>query len=289
MNATAALETNDLGKRYRTKWGLRDCSLTLPKGRVAALVGPNGSGKSTLLRMTAGITRPTTGDIAVFGTSPQHQTVDAVSRIGYLDQERPLYKTFKVSEMLRMGRELNPRWDDAAARSYLGELDIALDIRVGKLSVGQQAQVALTLCISKRPELLLLDEPVAALDPLARSQLMQVLLSSVVEYGTTVLLSSHALSDLEVACDYLIILSAARVTLADDLEHVRDAHRLLVGPLRPRSDVPAGATVVSAIDTERQSTWLVSCDRPISDPSWDVAEPTLETVFIALTGNELRD
>jgi ABC-2 type transport system ATP-binding protein len=171
-DTTAALEANGLGKRYRTKWGLKDCTLSLPSGRVAALVGPNGSGKSTLLRMAAGITRPTTGDIRVFGRSPQHQRVEALTRIGYLDQERPLYKTFKVSEMLRMGRELNPRWDDSSARSYLGDLGIALDARVGRLSVGQQAQVAVTLCIAKRPDLLLLDEPVAALDPLARSQLM---------------------------------------------------------------------------------------------------------------------
>jgi ABC-2 type transport system ATP-binding protein len=231
--------------------------------------------------MAAGITRPTTGEISVFGSSPHDRTVEALTRTGYLDQERPLYKTFRVSEMLRMGRELNPRWDDAAARSYLGELGIALDERVGKLSIGQQAQVALTLCIAKRPDLLLLDEPVAALDPLARSQLMQVLLSSVVDHGTTVLLSSHALSDLEVACDYLIILSGAQVTLAGDLEHIRETHRLLVGLHRPLSDVPAGAAVISAVETERQSTWLVACDRPISDPSWEVAEPTLEEIVLA--------
>jgi ABC-2 type transport system ATP-binding protein len=280
-DTTAALEANGLGKRYGTKWGLKDCTLSLPSGRVAALVGPNGSGKSTLLRMAAGITRPTTGDITVFGTSPQHQRVEALARIGYLDQERPLYKTFKVSEMLRMGRELNPHWDDASARNYLGDLGIALDARVGKLSVGQQAQVAVTLCIAKRPDLLLLDEPVAALDPLARSQLMQLLLSSVVEHGTTVLLSSHALSDLDAACDYLIILSGAKVVLADDLEHVREVHRVLVGLRRPITEVPADTVVISSSDTERQSTWLVRCETPISDPSWDVAEPTLEEIVMA--------
>jgi len=281
MNDTlAAVETNGLGKRYGTKWGLRNCTFSLPKGRVAALVGSNGAGKSTLLRMAAGITRPTTGDIAVFGTSPGLRSMDALIRIGYLDQERPLYKTFKVSEMLRMGRELNPRWDDSAARSYLSDLDIPLNARVGKLSVGQQAQVAVTLCIAKRPDILLLDEPVAALDPLARSQLMQVLLSSVAEYGTTVLLSSHALSDLDVACDYLILLSKAEVVLADDLEHIRLDHRLLVGVRRPLSDVPAGAVVVSSTETERQSTWLIRSETPVSEPSFEVAEPTLEEIVL---------
>jgi ABC-2 type transport system ATP-binding protein len=281
MNDTAALETTGLGKRYRSKWGLKDCTLSLPKGRVAALVGPNGAGKSTLLRMAAGITTPSAGDITVFGSSPQHQTVDVLARIGYLDQERPLYKSFRVSEMLRMGRKLNGRWDDAGAREYLGGLDISLDARVGKLSVGQQAQVALTLCIAKRPDLLLLDEPVAALDPLARAQLMQLLLSSVAEHGTTVLLSSHALPDLELACDYLIIVSGARVTLAGDLEEVRVGHRLLVGPKREASAVPAGAVVISATDTARQSTWLIRCKGPISDPTWNVAEPTLEEIVLA--------
>jgi ABC-2 type transport system ATP-binding protein len=222
MNDTATvIATSGLSKRYGRTWGLQDCTFNLPRGRIAALVGPNGSGKSTLLRMAAGITRPSAGEIRVLGSSPLEQPRDVLARIGYLDQERPLYKTFRVSEMLRVGKELNRRWDDAKAHEYLEDLGIPLASRIGKLSVGQQAQVSLTLCLAKRPELLLLDEPVAALDPLARSQLMQVLLGSVTDEGTTVLLSSHALADLDVVCDYLIILSSSRVLLAGDLESLR--------------------------------------------------------------------
>jgi ABC-2 type transport system ATP-binding protein len=176
--AVVALETSGLGKRYGHTWGLEDCTFRLPAGRIAALVGPNGAGKSTLLRMAAGITLPTAGEVRIFGHSPQEQTVEVLRQIGYLDQERPLYRSFRVEEMLRFGQKLNPTWDDSAARGYLAELDIPLEEKVRNLSVGQQAQVALTMCLAKRPALLLLDEPVAALDPVARKGLMHVLLSS---------------------------------------------------------------------------------------------------------------
>jgi ABC-2 type transport system ATP-binding protein len=282
----AALETSGLGKRYGIAWGLQDCSFALPKGRVAALVGPNGSGKSTLLRMAAGITRPSAGWVQVFGHSPQHQSVEALKRVGYLDQERPVHLTFRVSEMLRMGRSLNPNWDDAAAHRYLDELDIPLSKRLGKLSVGQQAQVALAVCLAKRPELLLLDEPVAALDPLARSQLMQLLMRSVVDDGTTVLLSAHALADLESVCDYVIILSASRVQVADDLDRLLAGHRLLVGARDAAPSLPEGVGLVASAHTERQISLLVRVDPSglellRRDPSWEILEPTLEEVVVA--------
>ena len=279
MSKTPALDTIGLGKRYGHVWGLRDCTFDIPSGRIAALVGPNGSGKSTLLRMAAGITRPTTGHVRVFGHSPAKQGEEVLRRIGYLDQERPLYRSFKVSEMLRFGKKLNRNWDSATARQYLAELNIPIESRVGNLSVGQQAQVAVTMCLAKRPELLLLDEPVAALDPLARESLMQVLLSAVVRDGTTVLLSSHAIADLAMVCDYLIILSASRVSLADDLDYVLASHRLLVGA-RDASP-PAGADVIAARHTERQADLLVRVKEPIGDTAWRVEEPTLEEIVIA--------
>jgi ABC-2 type transport system ATP-binding protein len=279
MSKTPALGTTGLGKRYGHAWGLRDCTFDIPSGRIAALVGPNGSGKSTLLRMAAGITRPTTGHIRVFGHSPAKQAEEVLRRIGYLDQERPLYRSFKVSEMLRFGKKLNRNWDSATARRYLAELNIPVESRVGNLSVGQQAQVAVTMCLAKRPELLLLDEPVAALDPLARESLMQVLLGAVVHDGTTVLLSSHAIADLAMICDYLIILSASRVSLADDLDYVLASHRLLVGA-RDASP-PAGADVIAARHTERQTDLLVRVKEPIGDTAWRVEEPTLEEIVIA--------
>ena len=215
---TDALETIGLGRRYRSTWGLRDCSLTVREGSITGLVGPNGAGKSTLLRLAAGLSRPTTGSVRVFGEEVRPNGTAHLGRIGYFDQLRPLYAGFRVEEMLTFGRKLNPRWDDDDARGWLAEFDIPLDRRVGKLSLGQQAQVALAVCMGKRPDLLLLDEPVAALDPLARRQLLQTLLGTVAERGTTVFLSSHIVSELEPVCDELIILSAARVQTRGSIE-----------------------------------------------------------------------
>jgi ABC-2 type transport system ATP-binding protein len=276
-----AVETMGLGKRYRRTWGLQDCSFALPQGRVAALVGPNGAGKSTLLRMLAGISTPSTGTINVLGLSPRTQNVEALSRMAYLDQDRPLYKDFRVEELLRFGRELNPRWDDARARRHFEELRIPLESRIGRLSGGQQAQVALTMCLAKRPELLLLDEPVAALDPLAREDLMQILLESVVDDGTTVLLSSHAVADLATVCDYVIILSSSRVQFSGELDHVLGVHRLIVGPAGTGSASLNGATIISSVPTGRTNTLLVRTEQPIIDPAWEVLEPTLEEIVLA--------
>jgi ABC-2 type transport system ATP-binding protein len=280
-DAAVALEASGLGKRYGHKWGLEDCSFRLPAGRIAALVGPNGAGKSTLLRMAAGITRPSAGEVRVFGHSPQDQTVDVLRQIGYLDQERPLYRSFRVGEMLGFGRKLNPTWDDAAARGYLSELGIPIDSKVGKLSIGQQAQVALTMCLAKRPALLLLDEPVAALDPVAREGLMHVLLRSVVDDNSTVLLSSHAIADLVTVCDFVIILSASRVHVADDLDYVLASHRLLVASTEEAPQIPPGVVVISATNSERETRLLVRVEEPVTSASWRVVEPTLDEIVIA--------
>jgi ABC-2 type transport system ATP-binding protein len=277
----AAVQTSGLGKRYGRSWGLQDCSFQLPQGRVAALVGPNGAGKSTLLRMLAGISTPSAGELSVLGRSPRTQRAEILARIGYLDQERPLYKGFRVSEMLRFGRELNPRWDEARARRHLDELAIGLQSRIGKLSGGQQAQVAVTMCLAKQPELLLLDEPVAALDPLARDDLMHILLQSVVDDGATVLISSHAIADLATVCDYVIILSASRVQLADELDSVLTGHWMLIGPAGAAPVMPGDATVVSSVTTGRQLTMIVRTGSPVTDPAWQVVEPTLEEIVLA--------
>jgi ABC-2 type transport system ATP-binding protein len=284
-----ALEVSGLGKRYGRSWGLQDCSFRLPQGKVAALVGPNGAGKSTLLRIAAGMTRPTVGHISVLGHSPQDQSKELLPHIAYFDQERPLYSSFRVREMLHFGRGLNPGWDQTRALGYLEDMGIALESRVGKLSIGQQTEVALTLCLAKRPDFLLLDEPGAALDPLARQRLMQVLLGSVVDDGSTVLLSSHVLSDLESICDFIIILSASRVQVADDLDHVLATHHLLVGDRQATPDLGQGGIVISRFLTGRQSQWLVRSEQSFADSSWEVVEPTLQEVVLGyLQGGEDR-
>jgi len=231
--------------------------------------------------MAAGITRPSAGRVQVFGRAPQRQTVEVLREIGYLDQERPLYRAFRVEEMLRFGERLNPNWDAVAAHGYLSELGIPGDARVGKISIGQQAQVAMAMCLAKQPALLLLDEPLAALDPVAREGLMHLLLGSVADGQTTVLLSSHAIADLATVCDYIIILSASRVLIADDLDYVLASHRLLVGSSEGASHTPAGVVVVARTSSERQIELLVRVEQPVTDPTWRVVEPTLEEIVLA--------
>jgi ABC-2 type transport system ATP-binding protein len=280
---TAALETEGLGRRYRTTWGLRDCTLTVPEGTVTGLVGPNGAGKSTLLRLAAGLSRPTAGTVSVFGSPVRPNATDHLGRVGYLDQFHPLYRYFSVAEMLAVGRRLNAHWDDASARKWLTELAIPLDKRVGRLSGGQQAQVALTLCMAKRPDLLLLDEPVASLDPLARKQLLQALMGTVADRGTTVFLSSHIISELEPVCDYLIVLSASRVQTAGRIDELLASHRLLVGPRREQP--PDGLEVIAVTQTSRQSSYLVRGAPPSLGEEWQDLQPDLEEVVIAYLSN----
>ena len=282
MNTPAlAVETVEVAKRYRRTWGLQDCTFSVPEGKIAALVGPNGAGKSTLLRLLAGLSTPSSGTIKVLGHAPRTQSIEALSRIAYLDQERPLYKDFRIEELLRFGQELNPRWDDARARRHLDERRISFTSRIGKLSGGQQAQVALTMCLAKRSELLLLDEPVAALDPLAREDLMQILLESVEDDKTTVLLSSHAVADLATVCDYVIILSASRVQIAGEIDDVLGTHRLLIGPEGTGLTALDGAVVISSITAGRQRTLLVRSEESLFDPAFEVLEPTLEEIVLA--------
>jgi ABC-2 type transport system ATP-binding protein len=206
---TAALQASGLGKRYRRTWALRDCNLTVPRGRIAALVGPNGAGKTTLLHLAVGLLAPTTGTIRVLDQPAGDPGLPA--QVGFVAQDTPLYRDFTAAEHLTMGVKLNRRFDQTQARDRLERLGIQLDRRVGTLSGGQRAQVALALALAKRPQLLLLDEPLASLDPLARREFLQTLMGAVAEHGVTVVLSSHLLADLERVCDYLIVLSAAHV------------------------------------------------------------------------------
>jgi len=276
---TAALETVGLGRRYATTWGLRDCTLSVPAGSITGLVGPNGAGKSTLLRLAAGISRPTTGTVSVFGTNVMPNSTAHLGRIGYLDQLRPLYDGFRVEEMLAVGRRLNRTWDDAAARGWIGDLGISMKAKVGRLSVGEQAEVALTLCLGKRPDLLLLDEPVASLDPLARHQLLQNLIATAAERGTTVFLSSHIVSELDSVCDNLIILSASHVRISGSIESLLTDHRIIIGP-RPLTP-PPGIEVISSTETGRQTTLLVRGVTTGLSPDCQDLSPSLDEIVLA--------
>ena len=287
MTNVPALEAVGLGRRYGTKWGLRDCSLRVPEGSITGLVGPNGAGKSTLLRLAAGLSRPTTGSVSIFGEQVKPNSTRHLRRMGYFDQLRPLYSGLRVDETLRLGQKLNQRWDNDAAVGWLNELDIALTERVGRLSLGQQALVALALCMGKRPDLLLLDEPVASLDPLARRQLLETLLGSVADEGTTVFLSSHIISELEPVCDHLIILSSSSVRVSGSMEELLDGHCVLVGA--SDDPIPPGLEVVSSRHAARQSTLLVRGNPEDAGPGWQVLKPDLDEIVLAYLSSQSDD
>jgi ABC-2 type transport system ATP-binding protein len=279
-----ALRLDGLGKRYGSKWALRDCTLEIPAGTVTALVGPNGAGKTTLLQLAIGLRRPSAGSVQVFGLSPERDARELLPRVGFVAQDHPLHRGFTVAETLRLGRDLNPRWDDALARERIERLELSPRQRVGKLSGGQQAQVALTLALAKRPELLLLDEPVAALDPLARREFLTALMESVSEGELTVVLSSHLVADLERVCDHLVILSHARTQLTGPIEEVVAGHRLLTGPRTDASAVARVHEVIRESHTERQTTLLVRADGHVYDACWEVHPVDLEEIVLAYLG-----
>jgi ABC-2 type transport system ATP-binding protein len=276
-----AVQARALGKRYGRTWAVRDCALEVPAGRVAALVGPNGAGKTTLLHLVVGLLRPDAGEVRVFGRDPREGT-SVLADVGFVAQDTPLYRDFTAAELITMGGKLNRRrWDAAPARERLAVLGIPPGKAVGKLSGGQRAQVALALALAKRPRLLLLDEPIASLDPLARREFMQALMGAVAESETTVLLSSHLLADLERSCDYLVVLQGARVRLTGPVDELLDSHRTLVGPRAGSESITGVAEVVRASHTERQSTLLVRRGGGPVDPLWTEHQVTLEDLVLA--------
>ena len=277
---TAIVSARGLGKRYRRRWALTDCTLDIPAGHVTGLVGPNGAGKTTLLNLAAGLLAPTTGTIEVCGGRPAAGP-EQLAKVGYVAQDTPTYPGLSVRDHLELGARLNPRWDAALARSRVDRLGLDPAQKAGRLSGGQRAQLALTLGLAKRPELLLLDEPVASLDPLARREFLQGLMEAVAEHGFSVVLSSHLVADLERVCDHLLVLVDSRVRVTGEVEQLLASHHRLTGPRRDPGSLPAGQQVVSASSTDVQSTLVVRTDGPILDPAWTVGALTLEDVVLA--------
>lgn len=277
---TEALQAVALGKRYGGRWALSECTLTIPTGRVVGLVGPNGAGKTTLLHLAVGLLEPSAGTISVLGDAPGSGP-DLLARLGFLAQDSPSYARLTVGQHLKMGAWLNPSWDDEFARKRIDELRLDVRQRAGTLSGGQRAQLALTLAVAKRPELLLLDEPVASLDPLARRDFLQTLMEVVAAQGVSVVMSSHLVADLERVCDYLVVLVAGRVALTGEVDALLASHHRLSGPRRDTDGVPAGQSVIEASHVDRQSTMLVRAESPILDPRWTVTPVTLEDVVLA--------
>jgi ABC-2 type transport system ATP-binding protein len=277
---TAVLKASGLGKRYRRRWALKDCTLEIPAGHVTGLVGPNGAGKTTLLSLAVGLLAPTAGTIEVCGGVPAGGS-EQLAKVGFVAQDTPTYANLSIEDHLRLGAHLNPRWDSSIAQTRIERLGLDPTQRAGKLSGGQRAQLALTLGLAKRPELLILDEPVASLDPLARREFLQVLMEAVAEHDVSVLLSSHVVSDLERVCDHLVVLVDSEVRVEGDVESLLATHHRLTGPRRETDSLPRDQHLVSASHTDRQSTLVVRTEAPILDPAWTATSLGLEDLVLA--------
>ncbi|MEU7853415.1 ABC transporter ATP-binding protein [Nonomuraea sp. NPDC049141] len=282
------LEAQGLGKRYGRRWALRDCTIDIPAGHVVGLVGPNGAGKTTLLKLASGQLEPTTGGIKVLGGRPAGGPAQ-LAKVGFVAQDTPVYAGLSVADHLQLGARLNLRWDAALARERIRLLGLDPNQRAGKLSGGQRAQLALTLGLAKRPELLILDEPVASLDPLARREFLQSLMEAVVEHEFSVVLSSHLVADLERVCDFLVVLVDSRVEVAGEVDKLLATHHRLTGPRRDPDRLPDDQQVVSARHTDRQSTFVIRTDAPIHDPAWTVSQLSLEDLVLAYMEKHTAD
>jgi ABC-2 type transport system ATP-binding protein len=274
------IEASGLGKRYGGTWALRECALAIPAGHVAALVGPNGAGKTTLLNLAVGLAEPTAGVVTVLGGLPAGSPA-ALDGIAFVAQDKPLYKNLSAADMLHLTRNLNRRFDQGYAQARLGELGIPLKRKAGRLSGGQQAQLALTLALARRPRLLVLDEPVAMLDPVARHDFMATVLTAVADDGVSVVLSSHVLAELERVADYLILMSRGRVQVTGGIEELLASHRVLTGPAAEAASY-AGRPVVHLRRGEVQAHLLVraTADDPVP-PGWEAHPVGLEELVLA--------
>jgi ABC-2 type transport system ATP-binding protein len=284
MNDAFAVRTQSLGKRYGAAWALQDCTLEIPAGSVAALVGPNGAGKTTLLHLVIGLAKQTAGTVEVFGLSPREEAAALLPRLGFVAQDHPLYRGLTIAETFRLGTHLNPHWNEKIAVGRAERLGLELSQKVGKLSGGQQAQVALTLALAKEPELLVLDEPVASLDPLARREFLNAVLEAAAESGVSVILSSHIVAELERVCDYLVTLADGRPQLVGPIHEIVASHRLLIGPRSDASSVARVHNVIRESHIGRQTTLLVRANGHVYDSCWEQHEVDLEEIVLAYLG-----
>lgn len=274
------IEAHGLGKSYGATKALADCTLAIPEGHVAALVGPNGAGKSTLLNLAVGLTKPTSGELTVLGGC-RAGSMRALDGIAFVAQDTPLYKNVSAGDMLHLTRNLNRQFDQGFAEARLAELGIPQKCKAGKLSGGQQAQLALTLALARRPRLLVLDEPVAMLDPIARHDFMATVLTAAADDGVSVLLSSHVLAELERVADYLIMMSLGRIQLAGEVDDLLGGHRVLTGPAAQASRYD-DSPVVHAHVGDAQAHLLVRAgpDQQVP-PGWEAHPVGLEELALA--------
>jgi len=276
------IEARDLGKRYGGSWALHGCTLAIPAGHVAALVGPNGAGKTTLLNIAVGLAAPSAGNVSVLGGRPAGSPA-ALDGIAFVAQDTPLYKSLSVADMLHLTRNLNRRFDDGYANARLNELGIPRERKAGDLSGGQQTQVALTLALARHPKLLVLDEPMAMLDPLARHDFMAAVMTAVADDGVSVVLSSHVLAELERVADYLVLLSSGSVQVAGEVDVLLASHRVLSGPASEADRCAAQLNVVHVRRGEAQAHLLVRINGATDTlpPGFEAHPVSLEELTLA--------
>jgi ABC-2 type transport system ATP-binding protein len=275
---TPPLEAQGLGKRFRREWALRECSLTVPEGAIVGLAGANAAGKSTLLALATGLLEPSEGSISVLGRDPLRDP-GVLADVGFVAQGAPLYRSFTVAEAIEFARRTNARWEDAIAAGLLTRIDSGT--KVGTLSAGDRARLALALALGKRPRLLLLDEPLAGLDPLAGREFLQLLMDGVAEASATVVIASHVMADIERVCDHIVLLTGGGVRLAGNVEELLESHRILMGPRRPLGAIRGVREIVRERHSGRQLTLLVLTESAIVDPSWTVERVGLEELLLA--------
>jgi ABC-2 type transport system ATP-binding protein len=279
----APLDARGLGKRFRREWGLRECTLSIPQGAVVGLAGPNAAGKSTLLALATGMLAPTEGEIRVLGCDPLREP-SVLAEVGYVAQGAPLYRSFTVGDSIEFARRTNTRWDDELVADVLTRVDSKT--KVGSLSAGERARLALALALGKRPQLVLLDEPFAGLDPLAGREFLQLLMDAVAETSATVVIASHVIADIERVCDHIVLLTGGGVRLEGNVEELLESHRILMGPRRPLGEIRGVRSIVRERHSGRQLTLLVLGDGPIVDPSWTVERVGLEELLLAYMAPE---
>jgi ABC-2 type transport system ATP-binding protein len=277
----SVIECCGVAKRYRRAWALRDCSLAIPEGHVVALVGPNGAGKTTLLNLAAGLLRPSAGHMTVLG-GQQPGSGAARVRIGFVSQDAPLYGHLPAGEMLRLAGNLNVAWDHDGALARLADLRIPLDRKVRALSGGQRAQLALTIALAKRPRLLILDEPLASLDPLARHDFTASLMAVVAQEGLSVVFSSHVVAELERIADYLVVLNDGQLQLAGGVDDLLAVHRILTGPGGEMAFDRRRVAVIQARHAGTQAHLLVRTSAPDAPapPGWQSSPASLADLVL---------
>ncbi|WP_034089949.1 ABC transporter ATP-binding protein [Streptacidiphilus albus] len=276
----AALTARGLTGRHRRRGPdvLADATFQLPAGVICALVGPNGSGKSTLLELAAGVQRPSAGTVEVFGQPAR----TGHPRVAYLPQDRPLFRRFTVAETLCFAARANRgNWDAGMAQQVADISRFDRRDQVRDLSGGERTRVALAVALGKRADLLLLDEPMADLDVLARQELMGLLMAHVADTGCTVVMSSHIIAELADACDHLLVLHEGRVRLCGEIEELTDAHAVVTLP--GGTGQLAGHVVVESRPAGRGTTALI---RPaaVLPAAWQAERPSLEELVLAHLG-----